>query len=216
MNIDALVDALLDIGRSGDLQAATKLPGAGVHSQVVLASSRFRGAVIDRVAALPVGDRVALAKALAVYEDSVGGIGSVTAVQSVMRLFTDAAEQGYDTFRWISENTRSLWYYAGRAVDFIEPEIAAAGRAAARAENERRNHELAAPARARRAERATENLYNAVRRGDFKAVQALLGSGANPSAVTPTGEPVISYARASGRDQIAALLEAARDAPSAA
>jgi hypothetical protein len=208
MDIDALVDSLLEVGRAGDFQAATSLPGAGVPSQVLLASSCFSREVVDKIAALPIDDRVALAKALAVYENSVGGLGSVTTLQYVMCLFGDAVEQGYETFRWISENTRSLWYYAHRAVDFIEP----ARRAAARAENNRRNYELAAPARARRANRATANLYNAVRRGDIKAVQALLGSGANPTAMTPMGESLISYARASGQEDIAAHLEAARDA----
>lgn len=216
MNIDALLDSLLAIGRAGDLHAATRLPGAGVHSQVVLASSRFRGAVVDKVASLPVNDRVALAKALAVYENSVGGIGSVTAVQHVMRLFGDAVEEGYETFRWICENTRSLWYYADRAVDFIEPDVAAVRRAAARAENERRNYELAAPARVRRAECATDNLYNAVRRGDLKAVQALLRRGADPTRVTPTGELLITYARTIGREEIAIQLEATRDGRGAA
>jgi len=216
MNIDALIDALLEVGRAGDLHAANKLPGAGVHSQVVLASCRFRGVVVDKIAALPVHDRVVFAKALAVYENSVGGIGSVTALQQVMRLFGDAVQLGYETFFWITENTRSLWYYAGRAVDFIEPDVAALGRAAARAENERRNYELAAPARARRADRATGNLYNAVRRGDPKAVQALLAKGADPTAMTPTGEPLISYARVSDHEDIATQLEAARDARGAA
>jgi len=212
MNIDALIDDLLEIGRAGDFRAAKKLPGAGVHSQVVLASSHFRDGFVDKVAALPLDDRIALAKALAVYEDSVGGIGSVTAVQHVMRLFGDAVEQGYETFRWITENTRSLWYYADRATDFIEPAVAASRRAAAQADNEERNFELAAQARARRAERATQNLYNAVRRGDIKAVQALLATGASPTASTPTGESLISFARAAGRETIAAQLEAARDA----
>lgn len=212
MDIDVLIEGLLEVGRAGDLQAATELPGAGVHSQVVLASSRFRGAVVDKVARWPVADRVAFAKALAVYENSVGGIGSVTAVQHVMRHFRGDAEIGYKTFRWICENTRSLWYYADRAVDFIEPDVAAVRRAAARTENERKNYELAAPARARRAQQATERLYNAVRRGDIKAVQALLEKGANPSATTPTGELIINYARDYDREDIAALLEAARDA----
>ena len=213
MNIYTLIDAMLEIGRTGDLQAAQKLPGAGDHRQVVAFSSEFPGAVIaKKIASLPVDDRVALAKALAVYEDSVGGIGSVTAIQHVIRLFSDDVERGYETFRWITENTRSLWYYAHRAVDFIEPHLAEVRRATARAETERRNYERAAPARARRAERATENLYNAVRRGDIKAVDALLAQGANPEALTPSGELLISYARSSGREGIAAQLEAARDA----
>ena len=167
---------------------------------------------MHKVAALPLEDRIALAKALAVYEDSVGGIGSVTAVQHVMRLFGDSVEQGYETFRWITENTRSLWYYADRATDFIEPAVVASRRAAVQADKEKRNFELAAAARGRRAERATQNLYNAVRRGDIKAVQALLATGASPTASTPTGESLISFARAAGRETIAAQLEAARAA----
>lgn len=216
MNIDTLIDALLEVGRASDLHAATKLPGAGVHSQVSLAASLIRGPVIDRIASLSVHDRVSFAKALAVYENTVGGMGSVTALQQVMRLFDDDTEQGYETFIWITENTRSLWYYAGRAVDFIEPEVAAIRRAAAQAENERRNYALAAPARARRADRATGNLYNAVRRGDPKAVRALLAKGADPMATTPEGEPLISYARSTGREEIAAQLEVARNAHGAA
>lgn len=212
MNIDALFDALLEVGRTGDLEAAMRLPGAGDHGSVVLAADLFSGTIVDRVAALSVEDRVALAKALAVYENTVGGIGSVTAVQHVMRLFGDDVDRGYETFRWITKNTNCLWYYKDRAIDFFEPEIANAQRAAKRAETERRNHDAAAPARAQRAERATRNLYNAVRRGDIKAVVALLGMGANPSTLAPTGESLIDYARATGRENIALQLEAARNA----
>lgn len=216
MNIDALIEALLEVVRNGDLQAAKRLPGAGIHSQVVVAASRFRGAVIDKVASLPVDDRVGFAKALAVYEDSVGGIGSVTAVQHVMRLFTEDVEQGYETFRWICDNTSSLWYYTERAVDFIEPNVGALRRASARAENDQRSYGLAAAIREKQAERATKNLYNAIRRGDVKAVQALLRIGANPIGTTSTGELFISYARSSNRENIAAQLEAARDTNNAA
>ncbi len=210
MDIEAIINALLEAGRAGDPYTAATLPGAGVHSQVVQVVSSFRrAAVVDKIAALPVADRTSFAKALAVYEDSVGGMGSVTALQYVMRQFSDSVEQGYETFFWISENTRSLWYYSGRAVDFMEPEVAAARRTQALAEKERRNYELAAPARARQAARATGNLYNAVRRGDLKAVQALLATGADPSICTPTGEPLINFAQTAGSEEIAKQLAAA-------
>jgi hypothetical protein len=211
MDIDTLVDALIKVGRTGDPYAAASLPGAGVHSQVVQVASYFRRAtVLDKIAALPVVDRISFSKALAVYEDSVGGMGSVTALQYVMRLFDDAVEQGYETFSWICANTRSLWYYSSRAVEFMEPEIAAERRAIARSEVERRNYELAEPARVRRAARATDSLYNAVRRGDLKAVQALLAKGADPTISTPTDEPLVEFAQTAGSKEIANLLEAAR------
>lgn len=102
--------------------------------------------------------------------------------------------------------------FASDWLSFQNESTANAQRAAKRAETERRNHDAAAPARAQRAERATRNLYNAVRRGDIKAVVALLGMGANPSTLAPTGESLIDYARATGRENIALQLEAARNA----
>lgn len=206
METDEFVDALLELGRSGNLQAVTNLPGAGVHQKVCNMTSRFRGQVLERIATLSVEDRVALVKALAMYENSVGGLGSVTAVPYVMRLFGDAIEIGYQTFQWIVDNTRSLWYYKDRAVDFIEPELSAMQRKAAQEEVELKNYERAAPARAKRVERATSNLYNAVRRGDIKAVQALLSIGADPETLAPNGESLISYAQSLGRRDIAFQL----------
>ena len=201
MNIEALIAELFEVGRTDNLASAATLPGAGVHNQVVLVASHLRkGATLAWIAALSVADRVAFAKALAFYEHSVGGIGSVTALEPVMRLLSDSVDQGYETFQWILLNTRSLDYYMGRAIDFIEPVVAAAQRAAARAENERQNYELAEPARARRAQQATDNLYNAVRRGDLKAVHALLDKGADPQILTPDGVSLIQCARALGRE----------------
>lgn len=209
MDIEALADALVEVGRAGNPNAALALPGAGIHSKVVRAACQFRGSVINKIAALSAADRASFAKALAVYENSVGGIGSVTALQYVMRLFPDSVDQGYETFAWITENTRSLWYYSDRAIEFMEPEVAAVHHAAARNEVERRNYELAASARSRRAAMATGNLYNAIRRGDIKAVEALLAKGADPEVFSPSGETLAAYALKLGREEITKQLEAA-------
>jgi hypothetical protein len=211
MDIDPLVGELLAVGRAGNPSAASSLTGAGSHAKVVLAASRMRGPILNEIAAWPVADRVALAKSFAVYEDTVGGIGSVTALAYLMRLFRDSADQGYETFAWIERNTRSLAYYAGRALDFIEPEVASARQAAARADKERQNRAVVDLAQARRAQQATGKLYNAVRRGDLKAVEALLLQGADPGVLTPQGIPLVEYARAEGRDSIANLLNSQRD-----
>lgn len=216
MDIDNLVAELLAIGRAGNPADASSVTGAGIHAKVVLAASLMRGPILDEIAAWPVADRVALAKSFAVYEDTVGGISSITALAYLMRQFRDSVDQGYQTFAWIEGNTCSLAYYAGRALDFMEPEVAAERQAAVRADKECRNRALADSIHARRAQHATAKLYNAVRRGDMKAVQALLLQGADPTVLNPHGVPIVGYARAEGRDTIAELLESHLAGPTVA
>ena len=54
---------------------------------------------------------------------------------------------------------------------------------------------------------ATRKLYNAVRRGDLKAVRALLLRGADASSLTPEGEPLVSFALRQNRHEIVAILQ---------
>jgi hypothetical protein len=58
----------------------------------------------------------------------------------------------------------------------------------------------------RRADRATQLLPNAVRRGDLSAVVALLARGADPEHATVAGESLIELAEAHGRVAVAKLL----------
>lgn len=55
--------------------------------------------------------------------------------------------------------------------------------------------------------RATENLYNAIRRGDERAVKALLIHGADVNTSTPNGEHLIDFARRKGNSEIIGLLK---------
>ena len=155
---------------------------------------------------MAVSDRAAFTKALAVYEDTVGGLGSVTALEPVLGLFQNDAQEGRNVHFWILEHTSSNRYYVQRAANSIDPEAANRRWQEARYENERRNYELAAPARARRAERASSNLYNAVRRGDIAAVRALLQKGASSDTTAPDGTPLVRYAEVIGREDIAELI----------
>lgn len=216
MPLTTLLQSLLTAGRTGDFGSIAGLPGAGVHHQVCIFSERLCGPLLDEIASLPTQDRAAFAKAVAVYENSVGGLGSVTALQHVLRLFRNDVHEGQMVIDWILSNTDSLWYYAHRADDFIEPEAANRRHQTSRVENEARNYELAAPARVLRAERATSHIFNAVRRGDLKAVQALLRNGASPTATAPDGTPLVEYAEANGRKGIAELLRNPTEGPSRA
>ena len=81
MSPAAIIRTLVTYGRDENFSAVTTLPGAGIHAQVLRFSDSLRRSGLDQVEALSPSDRVAFAKALAVYEHSVGGLGSVTALE---------------------------------------------------------------------------------------------------------------------------------------
>ena len=207
MTTAALLESLLAAARAGDFESVARLPGAGVHRNVLAFSSEFRGETLQKVASLPVDDRVALAKAIAAYEHTVGGIGSVTALVHVLRLLPD---EGRESLDWILVHTNSYSYYSHGAKSFEELQEFAArlddARSARQAKNAREEHERAERAKANRAEHATANLFNALRRGDSKAVLALLRDGASASGVAPDGTALVDYAISIGRHDLAELL----------
>lgn len=198
-----LVHSLLAAGQAGDYAAVLALPGADVHAKVLRFSDSLRGALLDEVAQLSAAERVAFAKALAIYENTVDGLGSVTAIERVLSLVDDEEHAVLD---WVLTNTRSYWYYSHGAKSFTELQTIQRAHAARRAENEQREHERETIAKSQRAERATANLLNAIRRGDAKAVAALLLQGASRAGTTPAGLSFAEYAENCGHSDIAALL----------
>jgi hypothetical protein len=213
MSAAALFESLLAVGRAEDFEAVAALPGAGVHAQVLRFSESLRRTGLEAVEKLAPSDRIAFAKALAVYENSVRGLGSVTALQLVLPLIRDTDHALLD---WILSNTTSYWYYAHGAKSLAELQAINAAHAARSAQNQRREAERERIAKARKAEKASQNLFNAVRRGDLKAVQGLLHQGASAQSVTPDGVPLVQYAESLNRAEIAALLRQAQSGPSAA
>jgi len=209
----SLIESLILAGRSGDLAVIQSLPGAGVHEQVLAFSESIRDGVIVELASRPETDLMAFAKALAGYEHTVGGLGSVTALQRVLPLIADKDHQ---VLNWILAHTRSYWYYAHGARSFAELQAINAAHATRRGQNEQREAERERLAKARKAEKASQNLFNAVRRGDLKAVQGLLHQGASAQGVTPDGVPLVQYAETLNRADIAALLRQAQGGRSAA
>jgi len=205
-----LVEQLVAVGRTGDFRAAEGLPGAGSHAQVVRFSSSLRGDGLKVLDALTSEDLRAFVKALAVYEGTVNGLGSVTALHHVLPLVKD---EDHSLVDWVLANTTSYWYYSHGARSFAEIEALKAARAARRAQSEQLEHEREHLAKVRRAERATGRLFNAVRRGDVKAVQALLLQGAAPNTESPEGVPIVQYAESLGHAAIVeALIRAQRGA----
>ena len=69
---------------------------------------------------------------------------------------------------------------------------------------EQERHTIAAE---RKAEKATKNIFSAIRRKDTKAVQALLLRGARLDIPDPTGMTALAYAQALGHAPILELLQ---------
>jgi hypothetical protein len=203
MSAATIFQALINCGRREDYSAVAAIPGAGIHAQVLDFSDTLRRSGLDQVKALSGDDRVAFVKALATYEHTVGGLGSVTALERVLPLVPDDDHAVLD---WILSKTQSYWYYANSASSYAELQASRAAHARRRAQNEAREAEREQEAKVRRAERASANLFNAVRRGDLKALEALLHKGASPNAVTPDGVPLVRYAKENGRNEAAEIL----------
>ena len=149
---------------------------------------------------------MAFIKAVAAYEDTVDGLGSVTLLHHLLPHINDSDHAVVD---WILRNTRSYWYYAHSARSYEEYVAQERWRAEQTAINVHRDRERQARDRARIAIDATTRLCGAVRRGDLTAVQALLRKGADAGVETADGEPLVSFAIRQNREDIATVLTGA-------
>lgn len=207
MSPAAIIESLVTAGRAEDYAAVAAIPGAGVHAEVLRFSDSLRRGGLAPIEELSGLDRTAFVKALAVYENTVGGLGSVTALERVLPLIHD---EDHAILDWILSSTRSYWYYSNGARSYAELQEIKAAHAERRAQNEKREAERERLAKERKAEQASANLFNAIRRGDTKAVEALLSQGATPQGVTPDGIPLVRYSEQNNRTAIAQLLRQAQ------
>ena len=213
MSPSAIIESLVAAGRVEDYAAVAAIPGAGVHAEVLRFSDSLRRGGLAPIEELSALDRTAFVKALAVFENTVGGLGSVTALERVLPLIQD---EDHAILDWILSTTRSYWYYSNGARSYAELQEIKAAHAERRAQNEKREAERERFSKERKAEQASANLFNAVRRGDTKAVEALLRQGAAPQGLTPDGIPLVRYAEKNRCTAIAQLLRQAKGDASAA
>jgi hypothetical protein len=213
MSPAAIIESLVTAGRAEDYAAIAAIPGVSVHAEVLRFSDSLRRGGLAPIEELSALDRAAFVKALAVYENTVGGLGSVTALERVLPLIQD---EDHTILDWILSTTRSYWYYSNGARSYAELQEIKAANAERRAQNEKREAERERFAKERKAEQASANLFNAIRRGDTKAVEALLRQGAAPQGLTPDGTPLVRYAEENNRTAIAQLLRQAQGGASAA
>lgn len=208
MPATALVGQLLAAGLAEDFASVASLPGAGNHARVLRFASSLRGEARSAIDAMTKAERAAFVQALAVYEETVSGLGSVTALCQLLPL---SSGQDEATIDWILAHTRSYDYYANGARSLADVLEAKAARVEGRAAAARLETERERAAKEKRAARATTLLYNAVRRGDLRAVQGLIAQGASADARTPAGEEVAGYAERNGRTEIATVFREARN-----
>ncbi len=213
MSPAAIIESLVTAGRAEDYAAVAAIAGAGVHAEVLRFSDSLRRGGLAPIEELSALERAAFVKALAVYENTVGGLGSVTALERVLPLIQD---EDHAILDWILSTTRSYWYYSNGARSYAELQEIKAAHAERRAQNEKREAEIERFAKERKAKQASANLFNAIRRGDTKAVEALLRQGAVPQGVAPDGIPLVRYAEENNRTAIAQLLRQAQGDTSAA
>ncbi len=153
-------------------------------------------------------ERVAYIKGLALLEDRHGFRGSATSLWPLLDRFSD---EDRPLLKWVLENTNAYAYYAYGTRTLEEFDEINRRHAAIAAEGIRRDQLRQQEDKKRIAKRATEKLFNAVRRGDFKAVQSLLAKGADPSVSAPDGLNLVELAYSKGLSEIGnELLEASR------
>ena len=209
----AIIESLVTAGRAENYAAVAAIPGASAHAEVLRFSDSLRRGGLAPIEELSAPDRAAFVKALAVYENTVGGLGSVTALERVLPLIQD---EDHAILDWILSTTRSYWYYSNGARSYAELQEIKAVHAERRVLNEKREAERERFAKERKAKQASANLFNAIRRGDTKAVEALLRQGAAPQGATPDGTPLLQLAEENNLTAIAQLLRHAKDSGSAA
>ncbi len=206
--LNPLLPMLLELSLRGDYEAIRLLPGAGIHREVSRLCDGGLNLAVDYFYGLMPKEQVELLKAVAFFENTVGGVDSVTLLERFASLKSlrrgDCRREAYG---WILENTDSYRYYSDDTKSLAGYESWIRHIAQVTHENMRRDELRQSDDKKRIAESATGNLFNAVRRGDLKAVSALLKAGAAPSVCCPDGTTMIDFARGKGHLLIAALLD---------
>lgn len=207
-NHGAIFQEIVSIGRNECFPESANSPALQDNYLVHRFLNTERHRIRDYGSSIGWDDRFAFIKGLALLEDRHGFRGSVTSLSLLLDRYSD---QDRPLLKWVLENTNAYSYYAYGARSLEEFDEIIRRHAAIAAEGIRRDQLRQQESKKRIARQATEKLFNAVRRGDFKAVQSLLTKGADPSVSAPDGSSLIELAYSKRLAEIAnELLEASR------
>ena len=210
-----LLDVLRDLARAGtapnhpDVEG---MPSLRPYMSVIQFLDHQRSYLIPIAEQFSQQELISIIKAVAVLEHLVGGRGSVTHLKRLLAVVPDPNRELLD---WILKNTKSYWYYSHNTKSVEEYDAACKAIAHRTAERIGTDDERKKQDKMRIAEANTVKLFNAIRRGDSKAVEALILSGANPYSTTPSGEALIEFAETRSNAQVIAILKSAMAAKSA-
>lgn len=207
MSLEPIFRRLLEIGRTGQYAEIAGIAKVEGHSSALRLVGSDREEVLAFVKSLSLDDQTAFVKSVAMLEHSVGGCGSVTSLQHLLPVVPDPDRKLLD---WVLRNTKSYWYYSHGARSVEELDAIRALIAERRAEGIERDQKRQVHDKARIAAAATKDLPNAVRRGDLKAVRALIAKEADPATSAPDGSSLIAVAASLGFDSIASELRLAK------
>ena len=202
-NLDGMLRDFVAIGRNESFQNLSHYPELQDHGSALRLAGVYRDKVLAFAQALSQSDRVSFIKAIAMVEERVGSFGSVTDLPRLLSLVDDPQRSLFD---WVLRNS-TRYYYSKGARSVSGYDLACRLDAEHRAQSIRQETERQLQDKKRVAEQATGNLYNAVRRGDLKAVRALIGKGADVTVSTPDVTSLIVLATANGHTVIAQELE---------
>ena len=217
MQLDLVLESLLKIGQTETFADIAHLPELCPYMSIIGLLHRHQDELVYYAEQLSTNNRIAFIKSVAVLEHqsklSVGGVGSTTNLQYLLPITGHPGPQPplVDPERsllldWIFQNTSSYWYYSNGARSIESYNRWKEAKAAQRASDlVKREEERQQRAIVRKAE-ATAKLYNAVRRGDTRAVQILLDHGADPRGLAPDGMSLLSIAERRGRASLITVL----------
>lgn len=201
MKPEELISALVDA--NGLSNHVLRIPGAKNHHGVINNTGILRSAM-KLIANLPPEKQAALTRSVAVYESSVGGIGSPSLLFLLFQIIDDPDHLVFD---WVIQNTNAYDYYSKGAKSFAALNEFKAAIAMKKAARRRKEDERVANAKKVKAEDASAKLIKAIRRGDEKAVEALLLKGADPNVRAEDGMSATQIAEQLCQSKILTLLQ---------
>ena len=157
---------------------------------------------------------VALTKSAARMEDMIGGVGSPTSIHVLLPLAKEHEARALD---WVLQHTSAYSYYtSARSAKeyFSDRRVQEGQRIKRQAANFVRGiieEQKRAETRRRKATQATDRLVPAIKRGDKKAVLALLRQGADRTRRSDEGLLPDQVAEQLGHSEIAELISTFED-----
>lgn len=205
-SVVGIVKALVSLGRVGELRPGdvlAALPSLASHQAVCRLVDIHQESLVEIADGLPPVERVALVRAIAMLEQAVGGMGSVSAVLYLLPILGPERREALAlALQDTPPEERRCNAWSKGAVDLVDydrRQMAQARRTSAHLDKVEREQ-------AEKRLRRTEGLRRAIRNKDVVAVRGLLQLGADPFAPDSSGQDCFELAKQVGVSDILLAL----------